>query len=88
MKSKDIKIVAATASEDVGGQHIYRDTTVPLAVQPQHIRDTSEISTPYSKKKQVIMVIFHEIEVIFLSLKFHRFWPLFAPLWDVFSMEQ
>ena len=65
MKSKDIKIVAATASEDVGGQHIYRDTTVPLAVQPQHIRDTSEISTPYSKKKQVIMVIFHDIEVIF-----------------------
>ena len=53
MKTKDIKIVAATASEDVGGQHLYRDTTVPLAVQPQHIRDTSEVSTPYSKKKQV-----------------------------------
>lgn len=54
MKTKDIKIVAATASEDVGGQHLYRDTTVPLAVQPQHIRDTSEVSTPYSKKKQVL----------------------------------
>ena len=49
-QSKDIKIVAAGA----GGQNIYRDTTVPLAVQPKNIRDTSEISTPYSKKKQIL----------------------------------
>ena len=47
-QKKDIKIVAAS-SEVTGGQTVYRDTTVPLAIQPQTIRDTSEISTPYSK---------------------------------------
>ena len=30
-----------------------KETTVPLAVQPKNIRDTAEISTPHSKKKQV-----------------------------------
>ena len=52
-QKKDIKIVAASA-EATGGQTIYRDTTVPLAVQPQTIRDTAEMSTPYSKRKQIL----------------------------------
>ena len=49
-QKKDIRIVAASA-EATGGQTIYRDTTVPLAVQPQTIIDTAEISTPYSKRR-------------------------------------
>ena len=36
-----------------GGANIYRDTTVPLPVHPKNVLDTSEVSTPYSKKKQV-----------------------------------
>lgn len=55
-QKKEIQIVAAktaATSEAAGGHQIYRDTTVPLAVQPKNIRDTSEISTPYSKRKQV-----------------------------------
>ena len=56
-QNKDVRIVAA-ASE--GPNNVYRDTTVPLAVQPKNIRDTSEVSTPYSKKKQVCpLLILH-----------------------------
>jgi hypothetical protein len=56
-EKKEIRIVSAaastTASKEAGGPNIYRDTTVPLSVQPKNVRDTSEVSTPYSKKKQV-----------------------------------
>jgi len=36
-----------------GSSTIYKETTVPLAVQPKNVIDTTEVSTPYSKKKQV-----------------------------------
>jgi hypothetical protein len=37
-----------------GSSMIYKETTVPLlAVQPKNVIDTTEVSTPYSKTKQV-----------------------------------
>ena len=36
-----------------GSSQIYKETTVPLAVQPKNVIDTTEVSTPHSKKKQV-----------------------------------
>lgn len=41
------------ASQGPGTSQIYKETTVPLAVQPKNVIDTTEVSTPYSKKKQV-----------------------------------
>jgi hypothetical protein len=50
MSTSDKKGAAAP-----GSSQIYKETTVPLAVQPKNVIDTTEVSTPYSKKKQVGM---------------------------------
>ena len=56
---KEIQIVKMNPpqlreEEAVVDSKVPKETTVPLAVQPKNIRDTAEISTPHSKKKQVI----------------------------------
>ena len=52
---KEIQIVKMNPPpEEVAvDSKVPKETTVPLAVQPKNIRDTAEISTPHSKKKQV-----------------------------------
>ena len=57
---KEIQIVKMNPpqlreEEAVVDSKVPKETTVPLAVQPKNIRDTAEISTPHSKKKQVII---------------------------------
>ncbi len=52
MSTSDKKGAAAP-----GSSQIYKETTVPLAVQPKNVIDTTEVSTPYSKKKQVGMSV-------------------------------
>ena len=58
-QKKEIQIVKMNPpqlreEEAVVDSKVPKETTVPLAVQPKNIRDTAEISTPHSKKKQVI----------------------------------
>ena len=53
---KEIQIVKMNPpqlEEEAVDSKVPKETTVPLAVQPKNIRDTAEISTPHSKKKQV-----------------------------------
>ena len=54
-QKKEIQIVKMNPPpEEVAvDSKVPKETTVPLAVQPKNIRDTAEISTPHSKKKQV-----------------------------------
>ena len=54
-QKKEIQIVKMSGGtpSDETDDKVPNETTVPLAVQPRNIRDTSEVSTPYSKKKQV-----------------------------------
>lgn len=49
---REVKIVAAGSG--AARNNIYRETTVPLAVLPKNIMDTSEVSTRHSKKKQIM----------------------------------
>ena len=61
-QKKEIQIVKMNSGPPDEPDKVTKNTTVPLAIQPRNIRDTAEVSTPHSKKKQVRNFHFHSYD--------------------------